>query len=249
MPKIIDLTAIESFFLTISDSKAKQMVEKVGNRLPLLKRVDGIRYKDHVSGCAIGHFKILREMLQRSGDFSPFFILEDDAWIDESAIESKNLQITVPSDTDGIYLGVSACANNMKVMYYHSRAKVKVASCESNDYWRVLNMLSTHAILYLTRQYAVDHLIAITQLLAARNVSPTFFPGGHDCFVSQLQLKYKVYAMKKPLFYQSIEANGQQSVTKITLDETIVEKVENENELLKEKEEKFYFLFDFIDQL
>ncbi len=112
MPKIIDLTAIESFFLTISDSKAKQMVEKVGNRLPLLKRVDGIRYKDHVSGCAIGHFKILREMLQRSGDFSPFFILEDDAWIDESAIESKNLQITVPSDTDGIYLGVSACANN-----------------------------------------------------------------------------------------------------------------------------------------
>lgn len=233
--KTVNIHEIDSYYLTVNDARAKILESRLLPLFPRLQRVDGIRYQDRYAGCAIGHLKILRHALSSPGEFRPFLVLEDDVSTDigaEDGEDSDAWKLTIPVETDCVYVGVSTCAVNFSTMYWDHTADgrcapVQVQSVEGFcGLWRIVNMLSTHAILYCTRKCVVDHVMAITQYLALKSINQQYFPSGHDAFIAQLQLTSNTLAVKRPLFYQSQDVGGFERETRIVLDGAYVKEME-----------------------
>lgn len=134
------------------------------------------------------------DILERHTDDMPFLLVEDDiAWTGISKIE-------FPPDADAIYLGVSFCAG-------HPEENTHKLYCElqeySNSTSRVLNMLSAHAILYISKRYKQA---VVNQLRANENTY-------NDVLMSRIQKQYNIYTVNFPIFYQ--DDDGARDVTKI----------------------------------
>lgn len=144
-----------------------------------ITRVPGVSANSPVIGCALAHVNALQKMKP------PFIILEDDALLHFQDF------FEVPKDADAVYLGVSTWGReNGKSGPFtkHTKAGVGVS--------RVYNMLSAHAILYLTEEY-VEASIVATQKGADLD-------DFHDIYYAEdLQPNFTVYALDKPLFYQT----------------------------------------------
>ena len=74
---------------------------------------------------------------------------------------------------------------------------------------RIYNMLSTHAILFMTRAWAQNCLECV------RQAPDSDLPGSWDIPIARSMANYKVYALKKPLFYQDAKMGGQEEPTLI----------------------------------
>jgi hypothetical protein len=119
---------------------------------------------------------------------TPFIILEDDC--DPLYFESE---IDVPDDSDAIYLGNSPWgAMNSHHGFFLKYSKVE----DKKDVYRIWNMLSSHAVLYLTKEY-VDICKRTTYYCG--NV-PTHVP--MDVPFAEIQKWYNIYAFDKPHFSQ-----------------------------------------------
>ena len=118
---------------------------------------------------------------------APFVILEDDA--DPKYFKGT---IEVPDDADAVYLG------NSQWGYMQSQAgfylKYKPVK-EIPDVFRIYNMLSSHAILYLTDEYV--GLCKRTTKYCAE-----VFPMPMDVPFAMIQRFYNIYTINKPLFIQ-----------------------------------------------
>ena len=130
----------------------------------------------HFRGCGQSHIDILDDMNYNT----PLLVLEDDV----EFVDNFNPVITIPDDSDGVYLGIS-----------HGNAFYQ--TCKQDDnYLRISGILAAHAILYVTPNFRQ----AMSQI------------GKHclydlnkpwDMGTAAIQPHFKVYTPNTPLIYQS----------------------------------------------
>lgn len=143
-----------------------------------------ISHPDPVKGCALSHAAILELMM---GSNRPFIILEDDV-----EIHKFMPKIEVPEDTDALYLGNSDYGLSSGV----GKNRICVER-EDNDLFRCYNMLSSHAILYLSNEY-------VSQLVKASQFAINYGQG-IDKVMAEIMKYWKIRAFEEPIFRQGGE--------------------------------------------
>jgi hypothetical protein len=118
----------------------------------------------------------------------PVLILEDD--VEFTSIDTFDYV----NDADAIYFGISKSGGHSTENRHYGDYRVEAYS---DSQVRVLNMLTTHAILYNSKRYK----LAVIEALKS---NPTFHS---DVIISRLQKDYKILANKNPSFYQSAALN------------------------------------------
>lgn len=136
------------------------------------------------------------EILKKYID-EPILLLEDD--VDFTGIDTFDYI----EDADAIYFGISKDGG-------HPRENINKGNSiiypYSDNQVRVHNMLTCHAVLYITRKYKC----AVIQRLM-ENIT-----GYNDVTISRVQPHFKVLANKKPSFYQSSRFNDNDCIEKST---------------------------------
>lgn len=130
-----------------------------------------------------------RDILTKYVDDS-ILLLEDD-------VEMINtLDFTIPINADAIYFGLSQCASHPTENYnvYYSQF-----GPYSDTQVKVINMLSAHAVLYISKRYK-EKVINVMEECIKTNIF-------NDVAISRIQKNYNVYANKIPTFYQSNKFN------------------------------------------
>lgn len=118
---------------------------------------------------------------------APFIVLEDDA-------DPKKFRavIDVPEGADAVYLGTSQWG----LFQGHTGFYLKYKKVDGMDnILRIYNMLSSHAILYLTDEY-VSMCKRTTKYCAEE------YPMPMDVPFAMIQRFFNVYAINNPLFVQ-----------------------------------------------
>ena len=134
----------------------------------------------------------------------PVLILEDD--IEFTGVE----EFTMDTRADAIYFGISRDGGSKTINLWEGSSQfIPWSSTQS----RVMNMLTTHAILYISPKYKQA---IINTLLSHMGVAYN-----SDVLISRLQPEFLVLANKKPSFYQSHRFNSgmhQENQTKFELE-------------------------------
>ena len=130
----------------------------------------------------------------------PFLLLEDDIECNFNNIPDE---LYIPDNTDAFYLGLSTAGGHMNNNY--DEGSHIVTQTIYNNIFKIKNMLSAHAILYITPNYIKN----LRNLLITK---PTFY---NDVIMSQNQYKYNIYCYKYCYFYQAKEFDGHEEATNI----------------------------------
>jgi len=136
--------------------------------------------------------------------FQPFILLEDDATKYREFPES----LEIPDDADILFIGLSICG-----MQKDTHCNKVCYKTINDDIIKISNMLSGHGIV----------ICSIKGLLACQkcNDEAFFTDKIWDIFFAQIQPYYNVYALRKPLVYQSLEYGGCEHATKIEYNDGI----------------------------
>lgn len=118
----------------------------------------------------------------------PFLILEDDARVNPNVKFEYEYDIT--EDMDALYLGTSIAGRINK------ETRIGVIAADAGKYNRVFNMLSFHAVLYISQKY-VDKTISLLQDYLDNPV------GACDDILAENMWKSNIFALKSPIFYQN----------------------------------------------
>jgi hypothetical protein len=129
----------------------------------------------------------------------PFLLLEDDIEYNFDTIPEV---INIPDETDVFYLGLSNSGGHKYNNYDEGSSKFRKTNYD--NIFKIENMLSAHAILYISPKYIHN----LRNLLITK---PTFY---NDVIMSQNQYLYNVYCYKHCYFYQSKEYDGHEDATK-----------------------------------
>jgi hypothetical protein len=127
------------------------------------------------------------DILEKNLD-NPILILEDD--VEWTGIE----EFVFYSKADAIYLGLSRSGGHPTE---NSHFEDSVFEPWSDSHAKILNMLSGHAILYISREYKEAVIKSIKTNILYH----------HDVLLSRLQPNFTILANKKPIFYQSSKFN------------------------------------------
>lgn len=119
----------------------------------------------------------------------PFIILEDDC--DAKYFKSE---IEVPDDADAVYLGNSAWGLLGSYTGFLLRYK-KVQGFP--DLYRIFNMLSSHAILYLSDEY-----VSVCKRTTDYCANFSKVPVPMDVPFAEIQKYFNIYTPNRPLFIQ-----------------------------------------------
>jgi hypothetical protein len=152
-------------------------------------------------GCSMSHASLLQEII--SNNQYPCLILEDDL-----EIYKFRKIIEVPDDADAIYIGFSRYGwNHNQDEPFPKSLKITELN---DDYHRVYNMLSRHAIIHLNPEYDAACIEEMNKFIQY----PDVYKAG-DVSISKLHPKYKIYALNEPIFYQ--DDTGTRGLTKKSL--------------------------------
>lgn len=146
-------------------------------------------------GCATSHNKLLRHISKVKG---PVLVLEDDVDINKVYEE-----LTIPEKSDAVYLGISKFG--LYNGYGHKRI---VAEKHDDTFFRLYNMLSAHAILYLNKEYR-NFLIQTSDFLIS-------IADNQDKGRAETMKYFNVYGLSEPMFYQS---GKHEKVTKFNIND------------------------------
>jgi hypothetical protein len=181
----INLTSIPVYYINLdgqdekrklTESLLKRLGFKYVERLPAIKHEAG-----RIIGCARSHYEILSRNLK-----PPFIILEDDCTLNKDFIP----EIELPDNADALYLGISHWGRYLN----HSGPYVHYDKV-SDDIVRVYNMLATHAIMYISREY-VDICKRISYHYGYEVENHL------DIGFAEVHKLYNVYSFDEPLFCQ-----------------------------------------------
>ena len=159
--------------------------------------VEGVRCQPGVVGCALSHLKILT----RYADELPLIVLEDDC----SVAASFRPLIDVPAAADMLYLGVSIWGV-FPAVHPYGIPMGSVATRHDEHWLRLHNMLSTHALLYLTPDIIRAARESIIQSLIDSNP--------FDVGIALLQKQFVALTPNEPYFFQDARFHGAEQATK-----------------------------------
>jgi len=181
----IDLKTIKTYWINMSSQTEKH------NRMLSMFDNLGIKNTEHFEGIKLdpnSHIKdgsgmathtLLTKIIKE--DSFPCLVLEDDAKETKCYVDTFD----VPENCDALYLGVS-------------RAGSKGQSCQAtiynNDYFRVWNMLATHAVIYFNKNYA-QKIVDNGKYLLDKNIP-------YDIGIGDLHDEFTVLTPEYPAFYQ-----------------------------------------------
>ena len=182
---IINLLEIPVFYInmdkdTVKRNYIEKQLESVGFKN--ITRIAAIEDKKNGRiGLSKSQFKALSQIP------APFIVLEDDA--DPKAFKPS---ISLPDDADAFYLGNSQWGfQNQHAGFYLKYKKIKGYP----DIFRIYNMLSSHAILYITQEY-VEMCKRTTKYCAEE------YPMPMDVPFATIQRYFNVYTTNDPMFVQ-----------------------------------------------
>ena len=189
----LDLREIPFYYINLDDAVERRT--RTENHLKALgiksiNRIPAVRHSNGFAGCARTVSDFLHQITE-----GPFVLIEDD-------IEVKQWDpiIEVPDDADALYLGISGWGR----MNGHSGPFVQWEQVDDN-LLRVYNMLSGHAIVYLSGEWVE---MARRCCHHAGYVIESYY----DVQIAEVQRFFNIYALDDPYFYQT-SSDGNQKVT------------------------------------
>jgi hypothetical protein len=133
--------------------------------------------------------------------FSPFLMIEDDVSIYQPVHE-----ITIPDNTDILYVGLSNCSMNDCMFHY---ANYYESLADYPEVIKIKHMLATHGILICS---------PLGASVIQRTMLEVFMTDvAWDVPLAFIQPYYNVYALKTPFVYQDSTYGGDEDCTKISL--------------------------------
>lgn len=154
----------------------------------------------------LGHAKVIERAVRGMGNtFTPFVLCEDDiTWTNPPG--SDPVLVIAPDYADAVYLGISraACRPDANDYCYDI---VRERSAGFPHLQRIYNMLTAHAVLFLSFR----HVLAYAQAMIESCVSST----PCDCISNRLFARHEVFAYGEPLFFQDSAVGGREWETKI----------------------------------
>ena len=134
----------------------------------------------------------------------PVIIFEDDV---EPFFElNGDTEIEFPEDTDAFYLGLSKSGGSKT---HNVDDGPSIVEPYSNNYIRILNMLSAHAVLYRSKTYKEKVIEALNSIIGKAGYY-------NDVTIARLHSSYHIYAYHFPVFYQSSKFGNVQHVENCT---------------------------------
>lgn len=180
----LNLIDIPVYYINLDEQDEKRertetMLKQIGFKF--VERFSAIKHDaGRIIGCARSHYEILNKAEV------PFIILEDDCSLNKEFPES----IELLDNADALYLGISHWGRYLN----HSGPYVHYSKV-NDDIVRVHNMLATHAILYLSQEYAN----------MCKRVSYHFgyeVENHLDIGFAEVHRFFNVYSFDEPLFRQ-----------------------------------------------
>jgi len=146
-----------------------------------IKRVPGVVHENSRVGCSLAHKKALELGLFYG---TPFIVVEDDI-----VIKNTQTTVSIPETADALYLGISDWG------MYNGKGHRQISVEKYNDeIYRLYNMLSGHAILYLNEDYVKMLIRSYDFFISTNDIQ--------DKANAELMKYYEVYGMANPIFYQ-----------------------------------------------
>ena len=121
----------------------------------------------------------------------PVLILEDD--IEYTGVE----EFVMDNSADAIYFGLSKCGGSKTSNSDDGSSQFEPCSPTQS---RVINMLSAHAVLYISSSYKQAVIDTLNSHLGQNYYN--------DVLISRLQRKFNILANNKPSFFQSHRFNN-----------------------------------------
>jgi hypothetical protein len=168
--------------------------------------IEAIKTENNIWGPTKVFEKVLEKVVENN---TPTLFIEDDV----KHTEHYTPIIDVPDDTDAVWLGTSVYGlvdnwMQMKLgesIYLNRPTKLG----EYKDYYRIHNMLSIHAVLFITQNYVKE-----IQKYLKYNVNTLMPP---DIAIASTMKNFNIYACKQPMFFQDDNAhNYQPTITPLT---------------------------------
>lgn len=138
------------------------------------------------------------DILQSNLD-EPILFLEDD--VDTTGL----CEVVVPDGADAIYVGLSNRAGSRTHNWDEGWAEMEPYSVSQV---RIMNMLSAHAVLYLSRSYKEKVIETLTT-----HMNTNYF---NDVLISRLHPHFMILANRVPAFWQANRFNAPRDLEKDT---------------------------------
>ncbi len=208
----LDLRDVPVYWLSGRPARRQHMLDQLrgfrhepvdGTPSPLLGANPSLRLLT-----PLGRAKVIEHAVNRMprGQFKPFVLLEDDvAW--RAGVPHGRVDLSFPDVADAIYLGISECAVHADVNDYCYDI-LRERSSSHPHLQRIYNMLSPHAVLFLSLRHTLAHAQAMIESCVTG--------AGCDTLSSRQFAKHEVFALGVPLFYQYAAVGGNEPPTNIT---------------------------------
>jgi hypothetical protein len=130
----------------------------------------------------------------------PVMIFEDDA---NTTLHYKNI-IDIPDDADAVWLGTSVfgLVNDWEKLsiYDGIYLTTPTKTGEYKDLYKVENMLSLHAVLFISKRYK-HQMFNYLKYSINKYIAP-------DIITAETMRDFNIYACKKPMFFQDDNAHN-----------------------------------------
>jgi hypothetical protein len=193
----IDLRGIKSLWIGGINKNRASRISSLFDSLGYNHR----KVESVISNGFNGNTQSTKNTIKESLEYDePVAIFEDDANITQ---HYKN-EIDVPDDADAVWLGTSmfGLVNNWESMSLRDGIYLTqpTKTGEYNDFYKVENMLSLHAVVFITTKYK-QCMFNYLEYLINKQTAP-------DIITAATMRDFNIYACKKPMFFQDDNAHN-----------------------------------------
>lgn len=222
---------VEIFWINCSSNKKRHehMKNILEKNFPKNKHhhIEAVMHNPKYQGVTMAHSVALLKGIDCK---KHFLILEDDVTVDVNKMNFSKFEDEynkLEEIPEAIYFGLSTWGTRIsrhqqifkgrqeQVIQYEKKIILnKGAKCVDMDnkyFVRIEDMFGAHAILYISREYAVKTLKHC--ILAVELKKP------HDIFLPKILKKSKIIGLREPWFYQLASIGGQEKATKLSLND------------------------------
>lgn len=189
--KLIDIPVI--FICPDHNEKYSKRKEHMFELLNKIGFKSIVHYKSGNESYPTCLLKAFIDILRQNLNDLPVLVVEDDI---ECFLElNSDTEFDMPDDTDAFYVGFSKSGGHKTLNSHDGWSQIEKIS---DKHIRILNMLTTHAILYKSKEYKQRVITQLNNLLD----KPLYHS---DVIIARLHPEYKIYGYHYPLFYQSVK--------------------------------------------